>query len=88
MLEREAAQYASYPAYAANFARLGVEAIDTTLPQRGEDLAAGVNAYRGGVDELVLRASRRRARSTTSWPSSTAPRSRCSRIRGSAEPIP
>ena len=55
VLEREAAQYASYPAYAANFARLGVEAIDTTLPRAGEGLAAGVASYRG-VDELVLRA--------------------------------
>jgi alkanesulfonate monooxygenase SsuD/methylene tetrahydromethanopterin reductase-like flavin-dependent oxidoreductase (luciferase family) len=56
VLEREAAQYASYPAYAANFARLGVEAIDTTLPRGGGDLADGVAAYRGAVDELVLRA--------------------------------
>jgi len=54
-LEREAAQYASYPTYAANFARLGVAAIDTTLPRSGEDLAAGVAAYEA-VDELVLRA--------------------------------
>lgn len=55
VLEREAAQYASYPAYAANFARLGVAAIDTTLPRAGGDLAAGVAAY-DSVDELVLRA--------------------------------
>lgn len=56
VLERESAQYASYPAYAANFARLGIEAIDTTLPGAGGDLAAGVAAYRSAVDELVLRA--------------------------------
>jgi alkanesulfonate monooxygenase SsuD/methylene tetrahydromethanopterin reductase-like flavin-dependent oxidoreductase (luciferase family) len=56
VLEREAAQYASYPAYAANFTRLGVESIDATLPRPGDDLAAGVAAYRGSVDELVLRA--------------------------------
>jgi alkanesulfonate monooxygenase SsuD/methylene tetrahydromethanopterin reductase-like flavin-dependent oxidoreductase (luciferase family) len=55
-LEREAAQYASYPAYAANFARLGIAPIDTTLPGTGDDLAAGVAAYRRSVDELVLRA--------------------------------
>ncbi|MGT2427332.1 hypothetical protein [Amnibacterium kyonggiense] len=55
VLEREAAQYASYPAYAANFARLGVEAGDTTLPRTGGTLAEGVAAY-GAVDELVLRA--------------------------------
>jgi alkanesulfonate monooxygenase SsuD/methylene tetrahydromethanopterin reductase-like flavin-dependent oxidoreductase (luciferase family) len=56
VLEREAAQYASYPAYAANFGRLGVDAIDTTLPPAGGDLATGVEAYRGAVDEVVLRA--------------------------------
>jgi alkanesulfonate monooxygenase SsuD/methylene tetrahydromethanopterin reductase-like flavin-dependent oxidoreductase (luciferase family) len=55
VLEREAAQYASYPAYAANFARLGITAMDTTLPRAGEGLTAGVAAY-GAVDELVLRA--------------------------------
>jgi alkanesulfonate monooxygenase SsuD/methylene tetrahydromethanopterin reductase-like flavin-dependent oxidoreductase (luciferase family) len=55
VLEREAAQYASYPAYAANFDRLGIAAIDTTLPRAGDDLAAGVAAYEA-VDELVLRA--------------------------------
>lgn len=55
-LEREAAQYASYPAYAANFARLGIEPIDATLPPVGADLASGVAAYRASIDELVLRA--------------------------------
>lgn len=55
VLEREAAQYASYPAYAANFERLGVAAIDTTLPRAGGTLAEGVAAY-AEVDELVLRA--------------------------------
>jgi alkanesulfonate monooxygenase SsuD/methylene tetrahydromethanopterin reductase-like flavin-dependent oxidoreductase (luciferase family) len=55
-LEREAAQYASYPAYAANFARLGIQSIDTTLPRAGDDLVAGVAAYRASIDELVLRA--------------------------------
>ena len=56
VLEREAAQYASYPAYAANFARLGIQPIDTTLPPVGVALAAGVAPYRAAVDELVLRA--------------------------------
>jgi alkanesulfonate monooxygenase SsuD/methylene tetrahydromethanopterin reductase-like flavin-dependent oxidoreductase (luciferase family) len=55
-LEREAAQYGSYPAYAANFARLGIQSIDTTLSRAGDDLAAGVAAYRASIDELVLRA--------------------------------
>ncbi|HEY8281843.1 MAG TPA: LLM class flavin-dependent oxidoreductase [Leifsonia sp.] len=56
VLEREAAQYGSYPAYAANFARLGIAPIDTTLPPADGDLASGVAAYRVAVDELVLRA--------------------------------
>jgi alkanesulfonate monooxygenase SsuD/methylene tetrahydromethanopterin reductase-like flavin-dependent oxidoreductase (luciferase family) len=52
VLEREAGQYASYPAYAANFARLGFAAIDSTLA--GPGLREAVEAY--DVDELVLRA--------------------------------
>ncbi len=56
-LEAEANRYAGYPNYAANFARLGHGAIDSTI--RATDaasLAAGVDAYAGTVDELVLRA--------------------------------
>jgi alkanesulfonate monooxygenase SsuD/methylene tetrahydromethanopterin reductase-like flavin-dependent oxidoreductase (luciferase family) len=56
VLEREAAQYGSYPAYGANFARLGIGPTDTVLPPVGVGFAAGVAAYRAGVDELVLRA--------------------------------
>lgn len=55
-LESEAAGYETFSTYAAHFARLGVCAIDTTLPRPGEDLRAGIDAYRAGVDELVLRA--------------------------------
>lgn len=52
-LEREAAAYASYPAYAANFARLGIEARDTVIrPDQGARIAA----YRASADEVVLRA--------------------------------
>jgi alkanesulfonate monooxygenase SsuD/methylene tetrahydromethanopterin reductase-like flavin-dependent oxidoreductase (luciferase family) len=56
-LEQEAARYAGYPNYAANFARLGHGALDATI--RGVDeapLASGIDAYAGTVDELVLRA--------------------------------
>jgi len=56
-LETESAAYASYAQYAANFARLGVDAIDTTID--GADparLAAVAAEYLGAVDELVLRA--------------------------------
>ena len=53
-LEDETARYASYPAYAANFARLGVVAADTTFAAR--DAAERLAAYRGAADEIVLRA--------------------------------
>lgn len=55
-LEAESARYGAIPAYAANLARMGVRAIDTTLPPPGADLAAGIVAYRRVVDEVVLRA--------------------------------
>lgn len=53
-LDDEVARYAGYPTYAANFARLGIDAADTVV--RGPDIAARVHAYRSAVDELVLRA--------------------------------
>lgn len=53
----EARRYASYPAYAANFARLTMDPLDTLLPAPGDDgIASGVAAYTRSVDELVLRA--------------------------------
>ncbi len=53
-LADETRRYAGYPAYAANFARLGLPAADTTI---GPDRAAErIAAYRGTVDEVVLRA--------------------------------
>ncbi len=56
-LEAEAARYDSYPGYAANFERLGVRAIDTTIAATDEgSLVAGATAFREAVDELVLRA--------------------------------
>jgi alkanesulfonate monooxygenase SsuD/methylene tetrahydromethanopterin reductase-like flavin-dependent oxidoreductase (luciferase family) len=56
-LGAEAARYAGYPSYAANFARVGHGALDATIP--GVDratLASGIDAYAGTVDELVVRA--------------------------------
>lgn len=50
-LEAEAGRYESYPAYAANFERLGIRGIDATIQNEG-DLAA----YLPIVDEVVLRA--------------------------------
>jgi alkanesulfonate monooxygenase SsuD/methylene tetrahydromethanopterin reductase-like flavin-dependent oxidoreductase (luciferase family) len=53
-LADETRRYAGYPAYAANFARLGLAAADTTI---GPDHAAErIAAYRRTVDEVVLRA--------------------------------
>lgn len=53
-LEAEAARYAGFPAYAANFERLGIDPRATVL--RADAVAEGLAAYRGGVDEVVLRA--------------------------------
>ncbi|MEV1129041.1 LLM class flavin-dependent oxidoreductase [Agromyces sp. NPDC049794] len=49
-LEREADRYARVPSYAANFVRLGVQPIDTTI-----SAPADLPAY-DVVDEVVLRA--------------------------------
>ncbi|QAY72888.1 LLM class flavin-dependent oxidoreductase [Agromyces protaetiae] len=50
-LEAEAAGYERVPAYAANFERLGIRAIDATISE-----ASALDAYRDTVDEVVLRA--------------------------------
>lgn len=56
-LERESAQYAGFPNYAANFARLGHSSLDSTIRAADDAaLAAGIAAYAGATDELVLRA--------------------------------
>ncbi|WP_448006418.1 LLM class flavin-dependent oxidoreductase [Agromyces bauzanensis] len=49
-LEREADRYAAVPSYAANFERLGVRPIDTTISAAADLAAFDV------VDEVVLRA--------------------------------
>jgi alkanesulfonate monooxygenase SsuD/methylene tetrahydromethanopterin reductase-like flavin-dependent oxidoreductase (luciferase family) len=52
-LAAEAAQYSGYPAYSANFARLGVTAEQTVIvPETAADRLA---RYRASVDEVVLR---------------------------------
>ncbi|KAF2414509.1 N5,N10-methylene tetrahydromethanopterin reductase [Microbacterium sp. B35-04] len=53
-LDEETARYAGYPAYAANFARLGVDPAETVI--RPAVLRDRIAAYRAGVDEVVLRA--------------------------------
>lgn len=54
-LHDEAARYASYPAYAANFERQGITAGQTVLDPASDDLAAHLEDYRTGPDEIVLR---------------------------------
>lgn len=51
-LRTESARYGSYPAYAANFARLGIGPLDTVIEPEHDRLAA----YRSCADEVVLRA--------------------------------
>lgn len=53
-LDAETERYAGYPAYAANFARLGIAARDTVIRPGAVD--EGVAAYRAAADEVVLRA--------------------------------
>lgn len=53
-LEEEAARYGGFPAYAANFDRLGFGPLDTVI--RPGEAADRVAAYADAVDEVVLRA--------------------------------
>ena len=56
-LQDEADRYGKIPAYADNFARMGVKPIDTTImAETPEALRAGIARWSGVVDELVLRA--------------------------------
>lgn len=52
-LEAERDAYAGYPAYAANFARLGLSPADTVITPQAA--AARLPAYLDAVDEVVLR---------------------------------
>ncbi len=54
--DAEADRYGTYPAYAANFSRLGIGPRETVLPLPGASLAVGAARYLAAVDELVLRA--------------------------------
>ena len=56
-LTDEAERYGKIPAYADNFARMGVKPIDTTImAETPAALRAGIARWEGVVDELVLRA--------------------------------
>jgi alkanesulfonate monooxygenase SsuD/methylene tetrahydromethanopterin reductase-like flavin-dependent oxidoreductase (luciferase family) len=53
----EGARYAAIPAYAAHFARMGVKPAETGIAAQGpEAIAPALDAWRGVVDEVVLRA--------------------------------
>ncbi len=55
-LHEEAARYARYPSYAANFARLGIDVEATLLNAVATGASERLEEYRQGVDEVVLRA--------------------------------
>jgi alkanesulfonate monooxygenase SsuD/methylene tetrahydromethanopterin reductase-like flavin-dependent oxidoreductase (luciferase family) len=56
-LEKEADRYGAIPAYAANFARMGVKPIDTTIAvTTPAEIAGQLTRWHGVVDEVVLRA--------------------------------
>jgi hypothetical protein len=56
-LQDEAERYGKIPAYADNFARMGVKPIDTTIfAETPAALRAAIARWDGVVDELVLRA--------------------------------
>jgi alkanesulfonate monooxygenase SsuD/methylene tetrahydromethanopterin reductase-like flavin-dependent oxidoreductase (luciferase family) len=56
-LDQEGARYAAIPAYAANFARMGVKPVETAVAvATPEALAPALGRWEGVVDEIVLRA--------------------------------
>jgi alkanesulfonate monooxygenase SsuD/methylene tetrahydromethanopterin reductase-like flavin-dependent oxidoreductase (luciferase family) len=55
-LQEEGDRYAKIPAYADNFARMGVKPVDTAIAgATPEAIQAGLGKWRGIVDELVIR---------------------------------
>ncbi len=56
-LQKEADRYAAIPAYAANFARMGVKPVETAIAvQEPDAVAPALGRWQGAVDEVVLRA--------------------------------
>jgi alkanesulfonate monooxygenase SsuD/methylene tetrahydromethanopterin reductase-like flavin-dependent oxidoreductase (luciferase family) len=53
--EAEAERYASYPAYAAHFRRMGVRAIDTCVVGSRPEIAEKLERFHG-IDEVIVRA--------------------------------
>lgn len=57
ILEREAARYEAIPSYAANFARLDFQALDSAVyGETPAQVRAGLEVFVGAVDEPVVRA--------------------------------
>jgi alkanesulfonate monooxygenase SsuD/methylene tetrahydromethanopterin reductase-like flavin-dependent oxidoreductase (luciferase family) len=55
-LQAEGARYATIPAYAAHFARMGVKPVETAIAVLSPGaIAPALERWRGAVDELVLR---------------------------------
>jgi len=56
-LKDESGRYAAIPAYAAHFERMGVKPVDTAVAATSpEAIKTALAAWRGAVDEVVLRA--------------------------------
>lgn len=57
VLMSEAAKYSSFPSYAANFARLGITAIEGAVyGEESADIVSGLKAFDGTVDHVIVRA--------------------------------
>jgi len=56
-LAEEGVRYAAIPAYAANFARMGVKPVETSIAAQSPDaIPPALAKWQGAVDEIVLRA--------------------------------
>jgi alkanesulfonate monooxygenase SsuD/methylene tetrahydromethanopterin reductase-like flavin-dependent oxidoreductase (luciferase family) len=56
-LREEGARYATIPAYADHFARMGVDPVETAIAAPTPDaIASALGRWQGAVDEVVLRA--------------------------------
>jgi alkanesulfonate monooxygenase SsuD/methylene tetrahydromethanopterin reductase-like flavin-dependent oxidoreductase (luciferase family) len=56
-LHDEGARYGAIPAYAANFARMGLNPVETAIAaEKPADIRTALATWQGAVDEIVLRA--------------------------------
>jgi len=56
-LQAEAARYAAVPAYAANFARMGLKPVETAIAAQTPDaVQRGLAQWQGVVDDIIIRA--------------------------------